>query len=344
MNCVNGYYYIIYFLALLASLLLISPQLFKLSQAGPDKQKKWAKRILFCLPIYLIIFSYGSIVDAIFPMTIIWIANLLLSRKFPSNTAAASMLSGKYLIPLVAILSFLADMTRPYAPYILLLMLAASATQRNWRAIAGLALGLALALPYHTIQYKAIGSPILTNYTGCNLIEVFKAPGATFAGSMVTTPQIEIAKRCKENSQRVKNYILTQPLNATKDFLSPIRLMRTVWPAPFTPWQYETSPGFGSAEEIAQWALWAALIIFLYIPITQLVVSAFKKMFLGGAQMALLSSAIFLPLVFSAIAHGGQEAGRVGMAFVLPITFYAAYMNARISSHRLEADLINSAG
>jgi len=51
-------------------------------------------------------------------------------------------------------------------------------------------------------------------------------------------------------------------------------------------------------------------------------------MFFRSASEAILSIAIFLPMAFSIIGHGGQEAGRVGMAFVLPIIFYTSYLCA----------------
>jgi hypothetical protein len=324
MTCVNTYYYLVYFAALLISLSLTTPNLFRLAENGTPRQRGYALRILWALPIYLIIFSYGSIVDAVFPMSVIGLSSLMLrepdsaksNRSFPSKAISQIALFGTFV--------FLADMTRPYAPYVILLLLAAATAQRYIHAIIGIILGLLLAMPYHAIQYRNIGSLILTNYTGCNLIEVFKAPGIVPAGSMTTTPQKVIAKTCSDNAQKVSRYVQTQPISALGDFLSPIRLARTIWPAPFTPWEYSIAPGFKTVEEVAQWALWAALIIFLYIPITRLSWSSLPEMFGRGPSRAMLSCAILLPLAFTAIAHGGQEAGRVGMAFILPIVFYTS--------------------
>lgn len=328
MTCVNGYYYLAYFAALLTSLLLTTPHLFRIAGMGNECERRWASRILWALPIYLIIFSYGSIVDAIFPMSIICLSRLLLEGRRNIRFSQSQLANNLLAFTLFTILTFLADMTRPYAPYVLLFMAAAAAAQRSSRAFIGIALGVTLALPYHINQQQATGSPILTNYTGCNLIEVFRAPGVIPAGSMTTTPQLEIAQLCKENATKVVQYIKSQPVSALGDLISPIRLARTAWPAPFTPWEYSIAPGFRSPEEIAQWALWLALIIFLYIPATRLSAGQVSQMFFRGASEAILSIAIFLPMAFSIIGHGGQEAGRVGMTFVLPIIFYTSYLCA----------------
>ncbi|MEI8251671.1 MAG: hypothetical protein WCF98_10920 [Synechococcus sp. ELA057] len=340
MGCVNLYYYTVYFAALLVSTSLLSRPLFVLAGGKtntnlPELTTRAAKAILFSLPIYLIVYSYGSIVDAIYPASIIGITYLLLNKTYRSASGQKHQrLFIDPIIPCLAALSFLADMSRPYAPYIILILIAAAAAQKNPKAVIGLATGILLALPYHTIQAAKTGSPMLTNYTGCNLMEVFHAPGTIPPGGMATTPQTTIATRCAFNQANINYYIVHSPVSALRDLTNPPRLLRSALPAPFTPWEYDGFPGFSKIDEIAQWALWAALIIFLYLPTILLVYTSLPQTLHNGAATALLSLAIGLPFLITISTNGGQEAGRVGLSFLLPILFLAATQTIAFSKSK----------
>lgn len=334
MSCVNAYYYAIYFISLFISVALISKPLLSLANASPHaehsrerKARTAARFILWTLPIYLVVYSYGSIVDALYPASAIILAVTLLQKITPKEYSAFPRLGSIALIALVTAASFIADMSRPYAPYILLIFIAAAAAQKNAKVFISLLLGLLLAAPYHLNQAAATGSPLLTNYTGCNLLEVFNAPGTIEPGSMATTSQTTIANRCSYNEKKIKSYIRNQPLSALSDFANPPRLLRSAFPAPFTPWQYKTIPGFSNIEEILQWALWAALIFFLYVPIVLVAAQCFPTILRLGASGILIGVGVGLPFLITVATNGGQEAGRVGLAFVLPVTFLAATLN-----------------
>ena len=337
MGCVNAYYYAVYFTGLLISVCLISrPLIFLAKDKGDSKRvqqtARAARYILFSLPIYLIVYSYGSIVDAIYPASIICITYLFLNSNWRDSTGQNPR-SNRLdpMIPCLTMLSFLADMSRPYAPTIILLLIAAAAAQKNPKAILGLATGIIIAMPYHAIQAEKTGSPILTNYSGCNLMEVFHAPGTIPPGSMATTPQTTIAVRCAFNEAKIKDYIFHSPGRALRDLTNAPRLLRSALPAPFTPWEYEGFPGFSTIEEIAQWALWAALIIFLYAPTIFLIYASWPQAFQNGAATALLSLAAGLPFLITIATNGGQEAGRVGLSFLLPIIYLAATLTLGFS-------------
>ena len=332
MGCVNAYYYIVYFLALYLSTSFISQPLLSLASHKPHRAferiiQRSALFISITLPIYLIVFSYGSIVDAIFPASIIGMAAYLLRRSAPTSGQRRKNLPTWVEILGIAMLCFLADMSRPYAPYVLLLLLGAAAAQRNKRALAGMLAGIILALPYHTIQFQSIGTPLLSNYAGCNLMEVFQAPGTIAPGAMDTTPQITIAERCAFNSNQIKRYIITNPSAAWRDFSSLPRLSRSALPAPFTAWVYQGFPGFSTPEEILQWALWAAFILFLYIPLSFLLTTSFCRATKLGTSSMILLIAASLPFAITITTNGGQEAGRVGLAFILPLVFLACRYN-----------------
>jgi hypothetical protein len=135
MGCVNAYYYAVYFTGLLISVCLISRPLILLAKDKGDSKRvqqtaRAARYILFCLPIYLIVYSYGSIVDAIYPASIICITYLFLNSNWRDSTGQNPR-SNRLdpMIPCLTMLSFLADMSRPYAPTIILLLIAAAAAQ-----------------------------------------------------------------------------------------------------------------------------------------------------------------------------------------------------------------------
>ena len=340
MGCVNTYYYIVYFLALLISTSMISGPLIALATSKPkSKYQLLAKRsavfICISLPIYLITFSYGSIVDAIFPASIIGISGYILCKNSRSSPGGAVARQKWMQILGIAMLCFLSDMSRPYAPYVLIVLLASAAAQKNKKAVIGIILGISIALPYHINQFRTIGTPLLTNYSGCNLMEVFNAPGTAGAGGMDQTPQIVIAEKCALNEKKIKSYIISDPLGALKDFTRLSRLSRSALPAPFTPWEYKEFPGFSTAEEILQWSLWAAFIIFLYIPLGLLFSSSVKMAARQDAATILLCAAAALPFLITIISNGGQEAGRVGLSFILPIAFISLRINRYWVLHQL---------
>jgi hypothetical protein len=284
----------------------------------------FSRSILITLPIYLIVFSGGSIVDAIYPASIIVIVAFLGDRQVVSGEGTGRRFNNAVIIFSVAFAAFLADMSRPYAPFVLLILLAAAAAQKNLRVLLGLIMGILLSLPYHSIQLSATGSPLLTNYTGCNLMEVYKPDGLVNPGGMKDTHQLIIAERCKQNERIIKAYMLKNPLAAIKDFLYFPRLSRSAFPAPFTPWQYEGFPAVSSFEEFLQWSLWAALIIFLYIPLVGMFVFSLSSGIGSSPSNSLALISVALPYLITIATNGGQEAGRVGLAFLLPICFITA--------------------
>lgn len=345
MACVNTYYYIAYCLALFATSLIISWPLMQLAGCkdipGQVEIKRAAIFILAALPVYVHVFSYGSIVDAFYPAASVGIVALFMLRK-TSNHALPPFFScfkgnGWAKALTASILVFVLDMSRPYAPYVILLFLGAAFFQKSKSMVLGILLGLLISLPYHMNQYSGISSPILTNYTGCNLMEVFRAPGVAFPGSMSEIPQAEIAQRCAKNADLIKSYIFDDPVSALSDVLSPLRLIRSVFPAPFTPWHYRYAPSLFSVDGFLQWALWLAFAIFLYAPIVFLVIKFLPGGFSSDASSGLVSLAVFLPVAFSVLANAAEEAGRVGLSFVLPIIFLVSVFaldRPQLASHK----------
>lgn len=332
MGCVNTYYYLVYGLALFFAALAISWPLMRIldqpDHASHPGIRKAVAYLLVALPIYVHVFSYGSIVDAIYPAASIGIVALLLLRTKLKGALPQfiCLIDGRFWPQcfVVAFLIFLLDMSRPYAIYVILLLFGAAVFQKSRPLILGILIGIILAFPYHINQFRGIGSPVLTNYTGCNLIEVFRAPGVRFPGAMSEIPQAEIARRCDENSALIKAYVRSQPLSALVDLIRPLRLVRSVFPAPFTPWQYKTAPDFFSLEGGLQWALWVAFIVFLYVPIVFFLGKVLPKLLATNVVLVFVSLAVFAPVTFSIVANAAEEAGRVGLSFVLPISFLAS--------------------
>ena len=159
----------------------------------------------------------------------------------------------------------LADISRPHAQCIILTLIASAAAQKPEGYI------WVDNLPDHrdTISHQPDHRDRQSdgyNFTSCNLMEAFLAPGTISTGSIATTPQATIVARCSFNEAKIKSNPLTSPGGALRDLTSLTRLTRSALPAPLTPWQNEGLPGLSNPGEIVQWTLWPALIIFLYTP------------------------------------------------------------------------------
>ncbi len=326
--CLHLYYDLAYFSALLFGVLLLSRYLFRILEAPAQlpHQQRWARWILFILPIYIILFSGGSFVDALYPASIIG----LLALIHLGGGKPVSLSLGVSVGLLALFFAFNADMSRPYAPYTLALILLSSLLNRKLLVSLGLLLGLLLASPYHINQHRLINTFMLTNYTGCNLAEVFvHAPSIKGGIDMSVHSGIEVAEYCKENQHLIKSYILSNPLSAMGDILEPQRLARIVFPAPFSPWKYIQLPSPAAGlEEALQWLMWGALCIFLYYPLVRMILANIWK---SVSQRALLFSALacFAPLLFTLVGNGGQEAGRLSLAYILPLAFFYSWLQSQ---------------
>ncbi|MEA5441469.1 hypothetical protein [Cyanobium gracile] len=325
--CLNLYYDLAYFSALLFGVLLLSRTLFRILQSPTQlpHEQRWARWILFILPVYIILFSGGSFVDALYPASVIGLLALIHLGSGKRVTVPV----GASICLLALFFAFSADMSRPYAPYILVFILLSSVLNRKLLVASGLLLGLLLASPYHINQHRLINTFMLTNYTGCNLAEVFiNAPNIKGGIDMSVHSGIEVAEYCKENQQIIKNYILSDPLSAMKDVLEPQRLARIVFPAPFSPWKYVRLPSPAGLEEALQWLMWVALGIFLYYPLLRMILA---NLWQSVSKRALVFSAFacFAPLLFTIVGNGGQEAGRLSLAYILPMAFFYSWLQLK---------------
>ncbi|MCT0206616.1 hypothetical protein [Synechococcus sp. CS-1332] len=326
-SCLNLYYDLAYFSALLFGVLLLSRTLFRILQAPTQlpHEQRWARWILFILPVYIILFSGGSFVDALYPASIIG----LLALIHLDGGKRVSVSVGASACLLALFFTYSADMSRPYAPYVLALILLSSMLNRKLLVTSGLLLGLLLASPYHVNQYRLINTFTLTNYTGCNLAEVFiYAPNIKVGIDMSMHSGIEVAEYCNENQHIIKSYILSDPLSAMRDVLEPQRLARIVFPAPFSPWKYIRLPSPARLEEALQWLMWVALCIFLYYPLLRMILANLWKS-VSKRGLAFSALACFAPLLFTIVGNGGQEAGRLSLAYILPLAFFFSWLQLK---------------
>ncbi len=326
--CLQLYYDLIYFSALLFGVLLLSRTLFRILEAPAQlpHEQRWARWILFIFPIYIILYSGGSFVDALYPASIIG----LLALIHLCGDKPVTLSVGISVCLLAIFFAFNADMSRPYAPYVLVLIVLSSVLNRKLLVTLGLLMGLLLTSPYHVNQHRLINTYMLSNYTGCNLAEVFvRAPNIKGAIDMSVHSGIEVAEYCKGNQHAIKSYILSDPLSAMSDILEPQRLARIIFPAPFSPWKYTQLPSPAAGlEEALQWLMWAALCIFLYYPLLRIILANFWT---SVTKRALLLSALacFAPLLFTIVGNGGQEAGRLSLAYILPLAFFYSWLQSK---------------
>jgi len=74
------------------------------------------------------------------------------------------------------------------------------------------------------------------------------------------------------------------------------------------------------------------LFILLYIPIIKFFMTEVNKSAKeNSAASTALLFILIIPLFFSLFAHSGEESGRVGMSYILTLTFYY-FLNLKKSS------------
>ena len=267
--------------------------------------------------VYSLFFSYGSYVDILYALAVSGLALIAISK-------AQQIRNRPYLtFALVSTLVFIADNSRPYFIYIFPIFVIISFVQKRRRITAALIIGAILCAPYHVAQFLNTRSITLSNYSGCNVAEVLKPPTENLIVNYlpVNVNSDEVSLYCLNRIEKIKMYVLESPLMALYDVVEMPRLLWIIAPPPFVPDIVHS--------QSQSWRLiaWAILIIFLYLPVVALSLFFFVRAVRRGlADVALVYIAIFLPIIFAILAHGGWESGRVQMAFFYPL----ALLNIRL--------------
>jgi len=265
------------------------------------------------LAIYCYEQAWGSFADIGYAAA----STVILAFWFADPAALRSRSTAMLIV--AALSALVADNSRPYFLLVAPLWLVACLIRRRHLLAIALLAGIALAIPYHAAQLYRTGSPVLSNYSGCNLVEVFRVEATPFP---YPYPHASINSEmgtgyCRRLASKVAAYLVEQPTLALGDVLAPMRLLRVLTPTAFTP--YRGVPDVSDAAGREAWSLWAALFALLYIPgvaiVGAVVIGAVR---LGRVDVLLASMATLAPAAFSVLAHSGQEGGRVGMAFILP--------------------------
>jgi hypothetical protein len=93
---------------------------------------------------------------------------------------------------------------------------------------------LLLLAPYHINQFSYTGSIVLSNWSGCNLVEVFPFPSAlkyvTELEGRAKQDQVKSASICKDAQAEVISSIKQHPFQAIAYLLRPRRLVKLIGP------------------------------------------------------------------------------------------------------------------
>lgn len=267
--------------------------------------------------VYSLFFSYGSYVDILYALAVSGLALIALSEK-------QQIRNRPYLaITIISTLVFIADNSRPYFIYIFPILVIVSFVQKRREVTAALIVGAIFCAPYHVAQYVNTGSVTLSNYSGCNVAEVLKPPQENLIVNYLpdNVNSDEVSLYCLNRIEKIKIYVSESPLMALHDVVEMPRLLWIIVPPPFVPDIVE------SRSQSWRLIAWAILIIFLYLPVVALSLFFFARAVTRGlVDIALVYIAIFLPMMFAILAHGGWESGRVQMAFFYPL----ALLNMRL--------------
>jgi len=309
--CVANFNKTIYFFGCLLYLFLLKTQISVLT-----KENKINVVCVFVgVLLYIYLFSFGSVTDILYPASVCALINIFFNER--------SVCFDWRIVIIIAILFFIADNSRPFFIFIFPLWFLMAFFQKNKSFVYGVVIGLCICYPYHVSQYKNTGSIILSNYGGCNISEILRNKEFEEKRISVEVEKInsnEGTKVCKEIEREVFDYCFATPLKAIVNILSPIRLLRIIAPAPFSP--YQPIPEFDKGGAI-KWMVWLMLCVLLYIPIFKFFVAEVNKSAKeNSAASATLILILIIPLFFSLFAHSGEESGRVGMSYILTLVFY----------------------
>jgi hypothetical protein len=303
----NSFIWAICFFVYLTTLLLLSCKVF-------SSKRRYAIALVFLMNVgvvvYSLFFSYGSYVDILYALAVSGLALIALSKnqKIRNSTFLT--------IAIISALVFIADNSRPYFLYVFPILVIISFVQKRREVTAALIVGAMFCVPYHVAQFINTGSATLSNYSGCNIAEVFKPPEENLIINYLpeNVNSDEVSLYCHNRLQKIKSYVLESPQMALNDALEMPRLLWIIAPPPFVP-----DVSFSHSQP---WRLmaWAILIVFLYLPVVaSSLFFVTRAMTRGRVDEALVYIAIFLPMIFAILAHGGWESGRVQMAFFYPL-------------------------
>jgi len=171
---------------------------------------------------------------------------------------------------------------------------------------------LLLLAPYHINQFSYTGSIVLSNWSGCNLVEVFPFPSAlkyvTELEGRAKQDQVKSASICKDAQAEVISSIKQHPFQAIAYLLRPRRLVKLI--GPWGVFQY-------SGIKNLMWTipLFSGPIFFSWVACLWVFKRRWSMSFLASSLLS------WIPMGSSLISHSGAESAGVLMGFYLPLYF-----------------------
>jgi len=284
------------------------------------------------LPFYFAIAGARTIADPMYAYGIILMILFLMFLQRKRNGAIFEGITTAKQYAWAASSIILVDLSRPYGIFVV----AVFAISVIWivgkrlrnlkiftRIVALFGGCLLLLTPYHANQLRYTGSVVLSNWGGCNLVEVFPFQSARKHvpewESKASQDQFKSASMCKDAQAEVISSIRQHSLKAISYLLRPKRFVQLL--GPWGVFQY------GSVKNLI-WTIpfFSGPIIFSWFAYFLFSRRQWSITFLASSLLS------WIPMVFSFISHSGAEAAGVLMGFYLPLYFLVLIgLNERVA-------------
>ena len=295
------------------------------SSSIPQWKSRLIAIILASLPIYLYTSTFGSITDVLYPLgVILYIYSILNCLETSDPRSSYKGLPSVLLVFVGSLGLVLVMLSRPYGIITAPLLFVAGIFHKIKPAIIAFIISTLIAAPYHINQTLQTGSPVLSNWGGCNLAEVFVLPKDKNVLPPASNQKIS-SEICKEKSKIIISNLKLKPLNSLLQAIKINRLRQIVFPPSFRP--YKPYPAEINLKTFHFWGA-SALNILLFISILTMFFSEASYFIKHSTKSATFSSVItscvmFAPFIIAFFTHHGHESLRLSLYAYLPIFFMA---------------------
>ena len=303
----------------------------KLYQLLDLTKNKSSKRnfflIAFCFPIYILFTGFGSIVDVTYPLGVIFFISsfyeITILRNLKTN---AENFYSKFFFPILTFLGVvLIDFSRPYGIILIFIFIFLFLLYKAKKHLIAILLALLITSPYHINQYFQIGSPLLTNFSGCYLAEINEPSNYIRPGKMGTgylrkfKNQKKVHQICEQAKSDIIREYSKKPLVFLNNILKPGRFFKLLFPPTFVP--YKEIPSILSFSGFIRWSSsFSSVVMFI------LIIFEFLKTFIKFKcyliPKILFALIIFIPFLINLLAHSGNEAIRHSLYLYLPLLYF----------------------
>lgn len=246
----------------------------------------------------------GTFADIFFSTTLLVILSFVTSKQTESKWRTAAFLG--------VVVAFM-DLSRPYGWIFAAISLGACSYRYRRKAWIIAVVSACLAVPFHVIQVVKFSNPILSTYGGQNLSEVFTSQRDCLAEFGISDIDTRAFSDCSSDvSGQILGGLLADP-GLILQAATPERLLKMALPEPF--W-------YATGLDPTSWPPGVSVVVRL---------ATFSLLVLAGLSLgrnlrSLLGvTFVGLGLMIALVSHGGAEAIRVMLPFLLTTSFLAVH-------------------